>query len=175
MARSLLAEAGYENGFEVDLNVTLAGEGIINTQDLAEAIQAYLADVGVTVELVIHENSVFWDLYHSVGFANGMYIASWGGGMNEGRYLMPLFHSETRGYYYQNPEGADPLLEACSGTLDAEDRRAACGELHQFLYEDVPWVYLYGQPELYGVSSRIDWGGTREDYDFHPTEVELTR
>jgi peptide/nickel transport system substrate-binding protein len=172
-AASLLADAGYADGFDIPLNITLTGEGIVKTQDLAEAIQAYLGELGVNVEIVIHENAVFWQQYHSVGFENGMYIASWSIGQNEGRHLMPMFDSETRGYYYANAEQTDPLLDACLGTIDIEGRKAACGELQAWLQEDTPWVFLYAQPALYGVSKRIVWGGTRDDYLFHPIEIKM--
>jgi len=172
-AASLLAEAGYADGFDVPLHITLTGEGIVKTQDLAEAIQAYLGELGINVEIVIHENAVFWQQYHSGGFANGMYIASWSIGQNEGRHLMPMFDSQTRGYYYANPEKTDPLLHACLTTIDPEGRRDACAELQAWLQEDAPWVFLYAQPALQGVSKRIVWGGTRDDYLYHPIEIRI--
>lgn len=172
-ARELLAEAGYADGFTFPLHVTLSGEGIINTQGLAEAIQGYLSEVGIQAELTIHENATYWEMYNAVEFAGGGYIASWGAGQVDGRHLNPLFHSETRGYYYQNPETDAAIIE-CISTVDQTARAEACGELQARLHEEAPWVFLYAQPQLYGMAEGVEWEGTREDFMIHPSEILVT-
>ena len=51
MARKLLAEAGYPKGLKLKLLVFLPWAG--GTTDSAEAIKAYLSDVGITVDIDI--------------------------------------------------------------------------------------------------------------------------
>jgi peptide/nickel transport system substrate-binding protein len=173
-ARALLAEAGYPDGFSTQLHNTPAGEGIINTLDLSEAIQGFFADVGVNAEIALHENAEFWRMYHAQEFKDGMYIASWGAGQAEGGHLMTLFHSSTRGYYYQDPE-ADVLVEACTSTVERQAREDACAELQAFLQEEAPWIFLYAQPRLYGISDRVNWTGTAEARLIHPIEFKLNQ
>lgn len=53
-AKKLLADAGFPNGFKTDLTYD-----VLNTPGLAEVVQAYLAAIGVTVELKGYDNATF--------------------------------------------------------------------------------------------------------------------
>ncbi len=57
MARSLLAEAGVE-----DLELTLTVQNTTLAQNVAQIIQANLADAGVTVEILTYDPGVWWNL-----------------------------------------------------------------------------------------------------------------
>src|SRR6266545_4105507 len=59
-------------------------------------------------------------------------------------------HLKPRGYYYQNPD-ADRLLDLYFSTLDPKKRQDVGRELHAFLREDAPWIFLYQQQDLFGV------------------------
>jgi peptide/nickel transport system substrate-binding protein len=59
MAKKLLAEAGYPNGFTLTNGFDYTTGQVIT--DVPVAIQGYLKDVGVNVELIADENTVFVD------------------------------------------------------------------------------------------------------------------
>ena len=66
-ARDLLAEAGYPDGFKTTILVMQGGQ-----QDMATAIQAYLADVGITAEV---------DVADPGRFIGSIYQGGWNGGL----------------------------------------------------------------------------------------------
>jgi peptide/nickel transport system substrate-binding protein len=48
--------------------------------------------------------------------------------------------------------------------MDPEARAKVYHELDRFLYEDAPWVYLYVIPEVFAVSTDVQYKGLRDGY-----------
>jgi peptide/nickel transport system substrate-binding protein len=59
-ARRLLAEAGYPDGFEI--GYAAPSGAYTNFEQVAEAIQGYLSEVGIRTDLDIMESGRYWDL-----------------------------------------------------------------------------------------------------------------
>src|SRR5690606_32167758 len=55
-ARSLMAEAGYENGFDVNM-YTIGGERLPQIRESTEAVMAYLNEIDIRVNLTTLEYS----------------------------------------------------------------------------------------------------------------------
>jgi ABC-type transport system substrate-binding protein len=49
------------------------------------------------------------------------------------------------------------LIDEESSTFDVARRRAAFRRIQEILKEESPFIALYQQSEIYGVSRRIDW------------------
>jgi peptide/nickel transport system substrate-binding protein len=45
----------------------------------------------------------------------------------------------------------------------AEEERAVINEMLEIMYNDSPWLFLYFQPDFYGVSNRLDWQARRDE------------
>jgi len=151
-ARQLLREAGVTN-LRIELDVSPL-QGVQKPQEVGEAIAGFLQDVGVQVQVNVLEPGAAIDKYGAREM--DMYLFPWGSFPESGRHLQVLLHSEARGYYYKSEE-ADRLIDAYMAAVDPEERERIGRELHTFLYEDLPFIYMYEQEELYGVRSRIQW------------------
>jgi ABC-type transport system substrate-binding protein len=64
-ARQLLAEAGYSNGLKIKLLVII---GIGGGKDVAEAIKAYLGEVGITVDVDMADPGRYWGSLFGTGW-----------------------------------------------------------------------------------------------------------
>jgi peptide/nickel transport system substrate-binding protein len=169
-ARALLAAAGYPDGFEVRLDTPVGIQAAQRLKEVAEVVAENLKQVKISVKIQILEPAAAFDKYRAREFQ--MYIFPWASSPESGRHLHTLFHSKTRGYYYQNPE-ADRLLDLYMATLDP-DRRAAVGrQLLLFLREDAPWVFMYVEPDIYGLRDRVDWEPNQYDFRFQAYEARL--
>jgi peptide/nickel transport system substrate-binding protein len=73
-AKKFLAEAGYPNGFDMKL-MSSNGE-TLKDAEIAQAIQAYLADVGIKATLQPTELGKRYELYYQGGFE--MQTCEWG-------------------------------------------------------------------------------------------------
>ena len=170
-AKRMLAQAGYPQGFDVEFAVSPNLQGIAKGMEVAEAIAGQLGRVGVRAKLNVQEAVAMFSLYAAKKFQ--MYMFPWKSNPESGRHLETLLHSKTRGYYYQNPD-ADRLIEAYFAALDPKKREQVGRELHAFLREDAPWIFLYQQQDLFGVRKSVGWEA-KPDYLMRMREVAVGR
>jgi len=93
-ARQLLAEAGYPNGFRVRF-YSPSGR-YLKDLEVAEAVQAQLAGVGIQAEIVTLEWATYLDVTNRPADENEvpMFLLGWGTVTGDADYgLYPLFHS----------------------------------------------------------------------------------
>jgi len=168
-ARRMLAQAGYPAGFDVDFALSPAFQGIAKGAEVGEAVAGQLARVGGRVKIVVQDSAAIFSDYSAKKLQ--MYLFAWKSSPEAGRHLETLLHSKTRGYYYQNPE-ADRLIDAYFAALDPRKRREAGRELHAFLREDAPWIFLYQQMDLFGVRKNVTWEA-KPDYLMRMRDVSV--
>jgi peptide/nickel transport system substrate-binding protein len=168
VARQLLADAGFADGFEVTFSVPPGVQAAQKFEEVGQAIAQDLSEVGITAEIEIVDPAVFSERYHNAELQFFMY--AWGSAHESGRHIETLLHSQTRGYYYQNPD-ADALIDAFMHEIDPEARVEAGAALNTFLQEDAPWLYLYQEPDIYGFLSDVQWEPNDYDIYFHAYEV----
>jgi len=170
-AKRLLAQAGYPNGFEVDFAVSPAFQGIAKGTEVGEAIAGQLGRVGVRAKLNVQDSAALFSAYSAKKLQ--MYLFAWKSSPEAGRHLETLLHSKTRGYYYQNPE-ADQLIDAYFVALDPKKRQEIGRQLHAFLREDAPWIFLYQQMDLFAVRKGVAWEA-KPDYLMRMRDVAVAK
>jgi len=170
-AKRLLAQAGYPNGFEVEFAVSPAFQGIAKGTEVGEAIAGQLGRVGVRAKLNVQDSAALFSAYSAKKLQ--MYLFAWKSSPEAGRHLETLLHSKTRGYYYQNPE-ADLLIDAYFVALDPKKRQEIGRQLHAFLREDAPWIFLYQQMDLFAVRKGVAWEA-KPDYLMRMRDVAVAK
>src|SRR5690606_8592328 len=156
-ARQLLAEAGYPNGFEVTLDTQPP------FKELAEALAAQYAEVGIRVNVNIMEVNALYDKYEPGN--SQMFLTSWGNSeLDADATLARNFWSGRVDAYtnYSNPE-VDRLIELGAITLDQEERLKYYHEALDLIVEDAPWVFLYTASEVYAVRDSVKNWRPRSD------------
>ena len=170
-AKRMLAQAGYPGGFDVEFAISPAFQGIAKGTEVGEAIAGQLGRVGVRAKLNVQDSAAIFSAYSAKKLQ--MYLFAWKSSPEAGRHIETLLHSKTRGYYYQNPE-ADKLIDAYFSALDLKKRQEIGRELHAFLREDAPWIFLYQQMDLFGVRKNVTWEA-KPDYLMRMREVAVTK
>ena len=142
-ARRLLAEAGHAQGLTLQLwrNSTNALFG-----QIVQAIQADLARVGVTVEIVVRDASAQRETARK-GQAD-MAILDWWADYPDGdNFLHPLFHSGSAGpggnYAFYSDPVTDEWIERARRTTDEAARTALYRQIDERVAEAAPWIYLW--------------------------------
>lgn len=152
-ARTLLAEAGYADGFDTELTF---GQGrIVKAQELAEAIASELGNVGIRVQVVPREWGVFWDL-HGAGSLEGMYLDSLTATIGDPDQVLKFLDSARNGYYFHTPE-LDALIAEQQQETDEERRVELIVETQQMVIDLAPWAFLFDLDLLYGVNNEITY------------------
>lgn len=172
-ARQLLAEAGYPNGFRTQL---YAPSGrYLKDIEVAEAIQAQLAEVGIDAEIVTMEWATYLAVTEQEPEVNPapMIMLGWGTVTGDADYgLYPLFHSSqwvptgSSRSFYSNP-GVDELLELARSNPNPSVRQATYREAMAMIMQDAPWLFLHAEVQLTAVRSEV------EGVVVHPTERVL--
>jgi glutathione transport system substrate-binding protein len=147
-AKTLLAEAGYSNGFALKIAVQEPDV------DLVEALQGMWANIHVNLEIEGMEHGVFSQAIFGSPKQKAeqgidCVFASWAADNTDPDYqLAPLYRSNQWSPsganlgFYANPH-LDVLLERAAAELDEEKRKALYREAQQIISDDAPHVLLY--------------------------------
>ncbi|NLY53437.1 MAG: ABC transporter substrate-binding protein [Firmicutes bacterium] len=159
-AKELLAEAGYADGFRFTM---LAPTGrYMMDKEVAEAVKSQLEAVGLQVDLKLPEWGVYVDQIMRKQIEADMWLIGWGNSLLDAEgTLYTWFHSGQRFFHYdvgqaRNRE-VDALLDKARTSLDASVREQTYHQALALIHADVPWLLLFQQKDLYGVSNRVDW------------------
>jgi peptide/nickel transport system substrate-binding protein len=140
-ARELMAEAGYEDGFT--LNVIAANAEPPTALSEAQSIQAQLAEINIAVEIESLELSVYVDRWLAGDFEAAV-------ALNGGRpdpYTMYARYWQSTGNLNNVAgyidETLDELMEAGRTEVDPEARYEIFAQFQRHLAEMAPWVWLY--------------------------------
>ena len=145
-AKQLLREAGYGGGLKLKFRVP--AKRYAGAEQIAEAVQGYLAAVGVQTELEILE----WATFESVTARpldrndTDLYFYWWGGA-DPDLTLYFILHSDrwpprgaNRGFY-KKPR-VDELLARGRAEADVARRVQTYGEVQELVVKDAPWIFL---------------------------------
>ncbi|WP_263370139.1 ABC transporter substrate-binding protein [Granulicella cerasi] len=159
-AEKLLDAAGYPRGkdgvrFHLRLQAprTLYGDG-----NVAQAIGQYLSDIGVDTQVDLLDLSVYVLLtrQHEAG---PLFLLGTGGSTWSALYDMSDLSAPNAGTNYTGWH--DPAFFAgwkqLEQTKDAAEQQRIMNEMLQEFHAGAPWLMLYFQPDVYGVSNRIHW------------------
>lgn len=165
-ALTLLKQAGWHDtdgdgwldrdGKQFEFTI-LTNQGNDMRRMTAEIIQRRLKDIGIKVDIRILEWSVFINEFVNKKRFEAL-ILGWGLGREPDCY--DIFHSsktklgEFNFISYSNPE-IDRLLIEGRRTFDREKRKKIYHKIHEILYDDQPYMFLYVPYSLVAVHNRF--------------------
>ena len=153
-AKELMAEAGYEDGFEISIWTNDNPQRV----DTAVFMQESLAELNIDVSV----EQVEWGAYleRTANGEHDMFILGWSVVTGDADYGMyPLFHSEQVGApgnrsFIQNDE-LDELLEAGRQAIDPDERLEHYSAAQDLLVDLAPMVYIHHSNYLTGVRDEV--------------------
>lgn len=155
LAKELLAEAGYPDGFDITFHHTI--DRYVLDVESAEAIAAQLAEVGINVELVGMEPGAYFSKISS-SRVEGIHFAA-----SAPLFMTPLYHpliefELDKPYGYGADEMTDAFTRQVRAEVNTEERIELLREFEDYVfYEHVPWVWLWHYQDIYGASNEIIW------------------
>jgi len=168
-AKTLLAEAGYPDGFEVTLYVMpVSRPYMFDPPKIGEAIQSYLGAVGIKVNIY----QVDWGTYlqETMDGNAQMCLLGWTGDNGDpDNFLNVLYGANacslgTAGNYgFYTNSTAQALLTAALATYDIKKRETYYEKFQEMIHEDACYVYLAHSNQ--NVVFRVNVQG----YALHPT------
>jgi peptide/nickel transport system substrate-binding protein len=177
-AKRLLAEAGHPNGVEVTL---YAGSGtMVNDKQLLEAIADMWSKVGIRARIEMMEMAARQKMNNerTVPANSLMLINPQSTLLDADGSLWRLFHPN--GFSGKYWAGSQPghrfhdLMEQARYSLDPKKRRELYAEATRIVHDEKPWLELFQEVVIYGVSPRVSFK-PRADYRLVASEMAVTR
>jgi peptide/nickel transport system substrate-binding protein len=163
-AKSLMAEAGFPNGFDVNINY-IQGR-YMKDKEVAEAIAQELNKAGIRCKPILNDSGLQTQKDNALQL-DGLIFASWGNWLFDAdNSLYPLFSTDVRDTInagkgassrpYSNPE-FDKLITEARFTLDVQKRNDLYAQAQKILYTDAPALFMYQLTDIYGVDNWVKW------------------
>jgi peptide/nickel transport system substrate-binding protein len=141
MAKELLKEAGYEDGFTLPILTTShPAFGL----PAVEALSGFLGEVGIKVETEQVDFATLTDRLNNGDYTTAM--SSNGGYTHPVEFLARYFHSKNKGASgntsnYENPE-VDVVLDKALQTTDDQEMISLAREAEEIVMKDAPWWFF---------------------------------
>lgn len=153
-ARELLKEAGYDG-----TPIRFDGEAgrWLKDRELIEAIAAQLSDVGLQVDVQIHEWSNYLDLLFAQENQPPMiFVANDNPLLDADRTFSGYYSCNGRVSSYCNDRVTE-LIEEGRTETDADKRLKMYHEVVELSREDAAFLFLVNLENIYGLSKRLQW------------------
>ncbi|MBY6163830.1 ABC transporter substrate-binding protein [Mameliella alba] len=146
-AKAKLAEAGWEDGFSVQLDCP--NDRYINDEAICQAAVGMLAQIGVKVNLNAQPKAQHFPLVN--GLASDFYMLGWGVPSYDSEYIFNfLYHSKEdlygtwNGTRYSNPK-LDEMTKAIAAEVDLDKRDAMIAEMWDMAKADAVYLPIHHQ------------------------------
>ena len=174
LAVQLLADAGYPDGFEIGFACPTGA--YTNFEEVCQAVAGYLEAVGITLdggEIQFMESGQYWDL-ESQKQLPPLFGDSWSSTSSESlERLEGALGGEGADYSAWTDDTILALLSEIKTTIDEDERAAVYSELHQYTYDDPPFIYLYEPFAFEGINAAVQNYKPRAAENYYLKEVSL--
>lgn len=170
-AKALLKEAGYEKGFKIEMAAPTGAYS--QFEQVCEAIQGYLSEVGIDVKLTLMESGKYWDLEAKKELPP-MFGDSWS--CREGEPLERL-EGTLGGWKQSYSSWSDPKIDEILAKVavlpDENERAKLYVELQRYMHENPPFIYLYQPMTFEAVSTKVKNYKPRAAEDYYLKNVSI--
>ncbi len=156
-AKALLEEAGYADGFSIQLDCP--NDRYINDEAICQAVVGMMAQIGVTVNLDAKPKAIHFPL-----ISNGetdLYMLGWGVPTYDSEYIFNfLVHTkgEDRGSWnatgYSDPE-LDEKIKSLASETDLDARAATVAEIWKTVQDETLYLPVHHQVLNWGMGNGV--------------------
>lgn len=152
-ARQLLADAGYEDGLDIELYVPNSGD----RPDLAVAIRSQLEKVGIRVDVKVQDEGIYYSDAENNWLDADFGITGWGSRSTPQQNLeLSLKTGAIWNESHYSDAELDALIDLAGTSLDREERIAAYQRIQQVLVERGPLIIPYFFPQFGAINASVE-------------------
>lgn len=175
-AKALMEQAGYPDGFSIDLTVTdLDMEGILLT-DLAQKLKEDLAQINIDANIVTSAWAAgYGDDYRDgkLGFT----VMYWGIDYNDPNVQLEFLPGGVVGLRAGWTEDMDPelaaLYQSAVNETDNDARADILGQIQEKTYENGPFIFIAQAPAHIGYNTRLTGVRISDPYALDLTLINI--
>jgi len=152
LAKKLLAEAGYPDGFDTDVYVT--NNRYIMDKEIGVAVVQQLSKIGIRANLIARPSSIHFKEVRADKL--DFFMMSWGEAtFDSGRLIGTFLKTNAQwGPRYNNPE-FDKQLDAADQEANLQLRQEKLAALNKIIADRQLLIPLHYEPIVYGVSKDV--------------------
>lgn len=164
-AKALLAEAGYADGFTMEIAADSSASDA--TTMALEIIAEQLSQVGITAEIKNYDESTWLDTRKSGEM--GSFMSTWTADFNDpDNFIYTFFGNDEKSKIRSINYPDTAVMERVAGAraiVNEDERLAEYQALEEkLIHEDAAWVPMYSRLHLFAVSKRVQnftpvWSG----------------
>jgi peptide/nickel transport system substrate-binding protein len=162
-AKKLLADAGYPNGFTLQLNYITDASPL--AQQVSEAIAAQLQQVGITVTLNGYPQATAVTEFKKQN-APGLYLSPLRALLPDASWPFSTSYTTYAAHAYRgNQPEVDQMVAAAEATTDPAARKQAYANIQNYIINTWGVYYgLYQSVDYYGVAKSLNWKPSPNSY-----------
>ncbi|WP_338550380.1 ABC transporter substrate-binding protein [Roseovarius phycicola] len=164
-AKALMADAGYGDGFSIQLDCP--NDRYVNDEGICQAAVGMLAQIGVTVNLNAQPKAQHFPLIQND--ETDFYMLGWGVPTYDSEYIFNfLVHTrgEERGSWngtgYSNPD-LDAKIVSLASETDLEARNATINDIWTVVQEETLYIPIHHQVLNWGMTEKVGTEVSPED------------
>ena len=164
-AKALMEEAGYGDGFSIQLDCP--NDRYVNDEAICQAAVGMLAQIGITVNLDAKPKAQHFPLITNA--ETDFYMLGWGVPTYDSEYIFNfLVHTrgDERGSWnntgYSNPEIDEKIVSLASET-DLEARNATIADIWEVVQDEQLYIPLHHQVLNWGMADKVNIEVSPED------------
>ena len=158
-AKELMAKAGYQNGFDIELTAANYNSEGMQWTAIAQKVQADLKEIGINVNIKTAEFSVILDPYRNGEIP--FLVMHWSPDYYDINNQLAFLPGDTVGERAKWTADADtqPMTDLAKKIVGESDKtlRAQYSEqLQDMMAENSPYAFLLQHPKVYAVRDSLD-------------------
>jgi len=168
-AKKLLAEAGYGDGFELNL-YSPTGRYPMD-KEVVQAVADQLAKVGIKCNVNVMETQKYFKEFIAKSL-NGAFIIGHALMLWDQGLLVSFVNPPASYCHYQNPE-IEKLIHKMRSIMDQKERYEVAHKIQWMIHDEAPMIFLYNLENVYGVSKKVEGFKVRADDHMDLWKVSL--
>jgi len=125
-------------------------------KDVSLAIAAQLGRLGIKVNVRVNEWGTHLDKIKN-RTTGDMFFLGWGPALDAQGTIEQLFQTTPTYSSYGGNKPLEAKIAQAVTIVDPRRRLEAWAEIQKMVHDEVPWVFLWQQHDLYGVTNWVDW------------------
>jgi len=164
-AKQLLKEAGAE---DITLNLKSPAGRYTLDKEVAQAVAAQISELGIDVNLQFEDFNNYVSKIIGGTMDADLWLIGWGNNtFDAGATLDQWLHTSNPTAFYrvddEKNETVNSLIEEALVTLDDQKRENLYNQVIKLVVDDVAFVNLYQQNDLYGVNDELNWSARGDE------------
>jgi peptide/nickel transport system substrate-binding protein len=168
-ARALLEEAGYPDGFQLDLHSP--SHRYPMDKEVTQAVADQLSKIGIQCSVNVHETQKYFKSFVKHTMRGMMFLGQGYTGWDIHSLVMQV-NPKAPFSYWHHPE-MNKMIDVFSSTMDTQARFAVAFKMQHMMHDQAVNLFLYDLENAYGLSTKVNGFEARADDHMYLWNVSL--